>query len=53
MYTFGWYELIWFCSIIATVDLIAFCTMNNLVHLAFNFVLGKRQSFSLISFIRD
>ncbi|KAF8599118.1 hypothetical protein BDV93DRAFT_526302 [Ceratobasidium sp. AG-I] len=36
-------------SIIATVDLIAFCTMNNLVHLAFNFVLGKLYTNTLLA----
>ncbi|KAG9126733.1 hypothetical protein FRC07_002173 [Ceratobasidium sp. 392] len=29
-------------SLIAIVDVVTFCTMNNLIHLGFNFMLGKR-----------
>ncbi|KAG9086585.1 hypothetical protein FS749_003542 [Ceratobasidium sp. UAMH 11750] len=36
-------------SIIAIVDLIAFCTMNNLVHLCFNFILGKLYTNTLLA----
>ncbi|KAG9082179.1 hypothetical protein FRC06_005185, partial [Ceratobasidium sp. 370] len=36
-------------SIIAITDLIAFCTMNNLVHLCFNFILGKLYTNTLLA----
>lgn len=36
-------------SIIAVVDLIAFCTMNNLIHLGFNFMLGKLYTNTLLA----
>jgi hypothetical protein len=35
-------------SVIAVVDLITFCTMNNLIHLGFNFVLGKCESSKIL-----
>ncbi|KAG8742374.1 hypothetical protein FRC10_001596 [Ceratobasidium sp. 414] len=36
-------------SIIAITDLIAFCMMNNLVHLCFNFILGKLYTNTLLA----
>ncbi|KAG9126734.1 hypothetical protein FRC07_002174 [Ceratobasidium sp. 392] len=36
-------------SVIAIVDLIAFCTMNNLVHLCFNFILSKLYTNTLLA----
>ncbi|QRW04468.1 transmembrane protein [Ceratobasidium sp. AG-Ba] len=36
-------------SLVAITDLIAFCTMNNLIHLAFNFVLGKLYTNTLLA----
>ncbi|CCO36126.1 hypothetical protein BN14_10250 [Rhizoctonia solani AG-1 IB] len=36
-------------SLIAVADLICFCTMNNLVHLGFNMVLGKLYTNTLLA----
>ncbi|KAF8599119.1 hypothetical protein BDV93DRAFT_547062 [Ceratobasidium sp. AG-I] len=36
-------------SIIAVIDLIAFCTMNNFIHFCFNFMLGKLYSNTLLA----
>ncbi|KAG8742373.1 hypothetical protein FRC10_001595 [Ceratobasidium sp. 414] len=36
-------------SIIAIVDVVAFCTMNNLIHLGFNFILGKLYTNTLLA----
>ncbi|KAB5591167.1 hypothetical protein CTheo_5376 [Ceratobasidium theobromae] len=36
-------------SIFAIVDLITFCTMNNMIHLGFNFVLGKLYTNTLLA----
>jgi len=36
-------------SLIAIVDLITFCMMNNLIHLCFNFILGKLYTNTLLA----
>ncbi|CAE6473568.1 unnamed protein product [Rhizoctonia solani] len=36
-------------SLIAIVDLVSFCTMNNLVHMGFNMILGKLYTNTLLA----
>ncbi|EUC57651.1 transmembrane protein, putative [Rhizoctonia solani AG-3 Rhs1AP] len=36
-------------SLVAVADVLSFCTMNNMVHLGFNFVLGKMYTNTLLA----